>query len=754
MSNLIYTKRVERIINNMIGLVVENKSEYATPEHLLVSMAYSDVLDVVFITESIDRNMFVADLMQYVGTLDTVSIIERNQIAVSYQYKEVSQTAMDHALSSGHEAIDVVHIIYGILHLEHSHACYVLHKYFGDDEAHILDIFSDAQAFDDANNDEDGQENYEETGFGPSHESVWRSMVSCINDLAADRSLLVGRKEELERTIQILGRKDRNNVLHIGEPGVGKTALIYGLAQQIIMSDVPDDLKNCHIYSIDVSNLVAGAQMRGEFEKRFKTILEGVAREGNGIVYLDEMHTLAGAGQSGDGALDALSMLRPYLEDGRVRFIGSTTYQDYNRYLAKNRGIMRRFQQIDILEPSVEETLRIINGVITEYEQFHHVRYNADALKYAVEKSAALIADRCLPDKAIDIIDEAGSYRKRHPLLNKNGQPKASRYQTVDTALMNDVLAKVCKINAKALAEDANASLQNLDERITSQIYGQDTAVRYVVESIQMAKAGLLDPEKPLASLLFVGPTGVGKTELCKVLANELGIDLVRFDMSEYTEKHTVAKLIGSPAGYVGYEDGGLLTDAIRKTPNCVLLLDEIEKAHSDIYNILLQVMDYARLTDNRGNKADFKNVILIMTSNAGAQYASQGSVGFGRGTTRGEAMLQTVKKTFKPEFINRLSGTVVFNDMDRHMAELILDKKLRQLSTRLLSKGVIITLTPDARQYLLDKGYTQQYGAREMDRTLQSILNPLLTRQILFGKLKNGGEITIDKKDLEAQKQ
>ena len=435
--------------------------------------------------------------------------------------------------------------------------------------------------------------------------------------------------------------------------------------------------------------------------------------------------------------MDASNMLKPYLETGGIRFIGSTTYEEFNRFFSRSKGLVRRFQQIDIAEPTVEETIDILRGLQPNYEAFHGVSYDDDAINFAVRASAKYVNDRFLPDKAIDLIDEAGAWRKNHP-------DEGTQVQRVDKALVADVLARVCKVEAMADADDDNQRLMTLRERITAKIYGQDEAVRQVVEAVQMAKAGLLDDNKPLASLLFVGPTGVGKTEVAKVLARELGIELVRFDMSEYTEKHTVAKLIGSPAGYVGYEDGGLLTDAIRKTPNCVLLLDEIEKAHADIYNILLQVMDYARLTDNKGRKADFRNVVLIMTSNAGAQYASQASVGFNSRLSRGEAMLAQAKKTFKPEFINRLSATVVFNDMDRTMATLILKKKLRELQTKLTAKNVSMTLTDEAFAQLLDKGFTREYGAREMDRVISSELKPLLMREILFGSLKNGGEVLV----------
>ena len=471
--------------------------------------------------------------------------------------------------------------------------------------------------------------------------------------------------------------------------------------------------------------------------------MEGLAQEGNTILYIDEMHNLVGAGRSGgDASLDASNMLKPYLEGGRIRFIGSTTYDEYNRYMAKSKSLVRRFQQIDIAEPSEDDAVKILDGLKKGYETFHGVKYAAGTMEYAVHQTARHITDRFLPDKAIDLIDEAGAYRETHPLKQKR--------QTVDRRLIADILAKMCKIDAAALREQGNASLATLEADIRSEIFGQDKAVQEVVQAVQMAKAGLADEGKPMASLLFVGPTGVGKTEVARVLSARLGVKLVRFDMSEYAEKHAVSKLIGAPAGYVGYDDGGLLTDAVRKNPNCVLLFDEIEKAHPDIYNTFLQIMDYASLTDNRGQKADFRNVILIMTSNAGAQYASRASVGFGGSVSRGEAMLATVKKTFKPEFINRLTDIVVFRDMDRAMASLVLDKSLARLRSKLAQKGVQLTVADDLREWLLSRGFTKEYGARELDRVVNSTLKPLLMREILFGRLQRGGNVEAKLKDGE----
>ena len=574
----------------------------------------------------------------------------------------------------------------------------------------------------------------------------WRNFVTCLNDCLQDHNPLIGREAELERTIQVLCRKEKNNPLHVGEPGVGKTSLAYGLAARIEAREVPERLLDCRIYELDLGTLLAGTQYRGDFEKRLKTIMEGVRNEGRAIIYIDEIHNLIGAGRTGDGSMDASNMLKPYLESGDIRFIGSTTYEEYNRYFARSKGLVRRFQQIDILEPSIEETIHIVEGLKEKYEEFHGVTYHPDVIPYAVKASVRYISDRFLPDKAIDLVDEAGAYREIHPI--------PSGEQIVDKTLITDVLARICKVDALAMKEEDTTSLETLHARISAKIYGQEEAVRQVVEAVQMSKAGLLDENKPLASLLFVGPTGVGKTEVAKVLASELGISLQRFDMSEYTEKHTVAKLIGSPAGYVGYEDGGLLTDAIRKTPNCVLLLDEIEKAHPDVFNILLQVMDYAVLTDNKGRKADCRHVVLIMTSNAGAQFARQASIGFSSQITAGEAMLKQVKKTFKPEFINRLSATVVFHDMSREMASLILDKKLGELSSKLAARQIEMELSPEARNWLLQRGFLPEYGAREMDRVIASHLKPLLMHEILFGSLKSGGKtcIQVDKDQLVLQ--
>ena len=719
--------------------------EFIMPEHLLLALLRQFSFCQALQEEDVDSMKMHEDLVNWLAKQERVPSSIKYLPEPSSLFKTMFGTACALAVTADRKLVHVTHFVQAMLGLQNSEAAFLLGKAIGDRQGEFLasvDSFyplegdaSDTGIMSDEMDDEYDDDYDEEERNMPDD---WHQLVTCISRKVDEHNPLIGREQELDRTIQVLCRAEKNNPLHIGEPGVGKTALVYGLAKLINEDKVPDRLKGARIYSMDIGQMLAGAQYRGDFEKRIKLVMAGAANEGNVIIYIDEIHNIIGAGRGSDGSLDASNMLKQYLEAGDIRFIGSTTYEEYNRYMSKSKSITRRFQQIDIKEPSEEETIKILEGLQYKYNKYHGVTYRKDALEYAVRASAKYISNRCLPDKAIDLIDEAGAYLEVHPVEYR-------QRSYVTKAIIQQILTKVCKIDAAAIKDENNDSLATLRQRILDKIYGQDKAVDKVVEAVMMAKAGLVDDDKPMASLLFVGPSGVGKTEVAKQLAKELGIELVRFDMSEYTEKHTVAKLIGSPAGYVGYEDGGLLTDAIRKTPNCVLLLDEIEKAHSDIYNILLQVMDYARLTDNKGQKADFRNVILIMTSNAGAQYASQANVGFNSNVSRGEAMLTQVKKTFKPEFINRLSDTVVFNDMDKHMAELILAKKLRQLDAKLATKGVSITLTDAAREKILEWGFTKEYGAREMDRVIGNRLKPILMKALLFGKLKKGGQGIVD---------
>ena len=728
MAEIRQTERTAKVLKETMACCKEYRHEFVMPEHLLFVLTdefnFNRALNIFYPIEK-----FVERLEEKLEEIETVPEDKEYEPEASVQMGQVIEFACQQVVNSSAKELDLPHLVMGILSLKESWACYLLKDALINKESNFMSELISFYEFDDHLE--------EETGEGK-HEAAWRRLVTCMNELYEQHNPLIGREQELERTIQVLCRRDKNNPLHVGEPGVGKTALVWGLARMIEEGKVPERLKGSRIYQLDIGTLLAGTQYRGDFENRIKQIMDGIQEESGGnIVYIDEIHTLVGAGATGEGSMDASNMLKPYLESGSIRFIGSTTYEEYNRHFSRSKGLVRRFQQIDIPEPTPEETKHIVRQLREQYEKFHGVTYDEAALDFAVDASYKFVNDRFLPDKAIDLIDEAGAS------LEVRG--KRSEVRDVSKADIAEVLAKTCKVDALAMKEDEdNSVLETLAPRLLAKIYGQDEAIQQVVEAVQLSKAGLLDDNKPLASLLFVGPTGVGKTEVARVLAKELGITLQRFDMSEYTEKHTVAKLIGSPAGYVGYEDGGLLTDAIRKTPNCVLLLDEIEKAHQDIYNILLQVMDYARLTDNKGRKADFRNVILIMTSNAGAQFAGQANIGFTGKVSRGEAMLKQVKKTFKPEFINRLSGTVVFNDMDEQMATLILRKKLGELQEKLTAKQVEMALTDEAFAQLLREGFTREYGAREMDRVIAQRLKPLLMREILFGTLKQGGNVKI----------
>lgn len=635
---------------------------------------------------------------------------------------------------------------------------------------------------DDEEDWEDEEADGEEDTETSAQDSFWQQYATCLNDELEGTNPLIGRAEELERTMQILCRKEKNNPLHIGEPGVGKTAITYGLARLLNEGKVPAPLAGARIFALDLGSLLAGTQYRGDFEKRFKRVMDSIARQEKPIVYIDEIHNIVGAGAVNGGSFDISNMLKPYLAQGHIRFIGATTYEEYKKHFEKNRSLVRRFQNIDIKEPETADAVRILEGLRENYESFHGVRYEEGVLEYAVEMSAKYINERYLPDKAIDLIDEAGAYRRLHPveaggepadggtaespdvsvgegsgadsqspkergrLADAPGMPQNG--QTVDRKLIDEILSRTCQIPRQAVESDEAAALATLEERLKARVFGQEEAISQVVNAVKFSRAGLLEEGKPLASLLFVGPTGVGKTEIARSLAEELGIRLIRFDMSEYEEKHAVAKLIGAPAGYVGYEEGGLLTEEIRKNPHAVLLLDEIEKAHPDIYNILLQAMDYATLTDNQGRKADFRNVVIIMTSNAGASRIGKHGIGFQGQDVGSDAILEEVKRIFQPEFRNRLNRIVVFRGMDEKMAEQIVEKKLGELAKMLLRKNVNFCADEQARKLAEKKGISAEFGAREIERVIQGEIKPLLVDEILFGALKDGGTCTLTAAD------
>lgn len=672
---------------------------------------------------------------------------------------EVLAHAWVSAQSSGKYMVELPHVIHAMYELEESYAVYYM-RVQGVEQAELLqemtiayeDIAHKNSMNNDSNRqkkkhkgsysrtDEETEYNDEEYDEYESNEdtdngtqgSFWQQYAICLNDKLEGVNPLIGREDELERTMQILCRKDKNNPLHIGEPGVGKTAIAYGLARMLNENRVPTPLKGAKIFSLDLGSLLAGTQYRGDFEKRFKKVMDSISQEEKPIVYIDEIHNIIGAGAVNGGTFDISNMLKPYLAAGHIRFIGATTYEEYKKHFEKSKSLVRRFQNIDIKEPDIHDTVQILEGLKENYEEFHGVSYGEDVLEYAAEMSAKYINERYLPDKAIDLIDEAGAYLRMHPLDQKQ--------QSVNKELIDEILSKTCHIPKQVVESDEIESLATLEERLLERVYGQDEAIMQVVNAVKFSRAGLLEEGKPLASLLFVGPTGVGKTEIARSLAEELGVRLIRFDMSEYEEKHTVAKLIGAPAGYVGYEEGGLLTEEIRKHPHSVLLLDEIEKAHPDIYNILLQVMDYATLTDNQGRKADFRNVIIIMTSNAGASRIGKPGIGFQAQDVKADVILEEVKRIFQPEFRNRLNRIVVFQGMNEQMAEQIVEKKLGELQKMLLRKNVTLSADRKAMRLVKKKGISVEFGAREIERVIQSEIKPLLVDEILFGSLKEGG--------------
>lgn len=766
----ILSKALSGIIKEAAAIVLIRRDQFIMPEHILASIFSNQDIIRGCIQVGIDyRNMF-EDINLFLDKLEILpkgSSIQNNIFYSDFTEELFYYAAEDAKLTApiplnDCRLITIPDILNCYHQLNESYAKDVLATYVDknkmseiksyiqsniitelpSDEINIVDTEKDDICFINKKNST-VQNSYEDLfDFDDIDDTTdniddneWKKHVTCLSDDVKNHTPIIGRDNEINITLQTLCRKDKRNPIHIGDPGVGKTAIIYKLAEKINSGDVPKCLKGCKIYKVDVNNLIAGTKYRGDLEEKIKTIMEGLEREGNTILYLDEIHNITGLNKGSEGSVGIAELIKPYLDNGNIRIIGSTTYDDFKKNMGRNTALMRRFHEIEIKEPSIDESIEILMGLKKIYEKYHGVYYTDKSIKDAVVWSSKYISDRFLPDKAIDIIDEAGAYRVMHPLPQKR--------QTVNEDVIRKILYKTCKIEAEVLTEQDNDKVSSLYERICSKIFGQDHAIRQIVEAVETSKAGLGDENKPLASLLFVGATGVGKTELAKVLAEEMNINFIRFDMSEYTEKHSVAKFIGSPAGYVGYEDGGLLTDAIKKHPSCVLLLDEIEKAHQDIYNILLQVMDYGTLTDNRGTKADFKNVILIMTSNAGAQYASQASVGFINNSSTGNSMLKEVKKVFKPEFINRLTCITVFNDMTKKMATLIMQKKLQILSKKLALRKITMHLDDNALAYILEHGYSSKYGAREMERTISKELKPLLTHEILYGKLKKGGTIS-----------
>ena len=737
------TREVNNILVEAYEVAKKNRHEFVTAEHILYAITFQERF--ITVIEELEGNVeeLRNKLLDYLNNY--IEKDESEKVQESYNFQQVILRASEQAIYASSKEISMEHMISAIYELDNSYAQYylleegidkreLLYRLCHDDAENIYYI-DDEEIKDDEFEIEDDRESSKK-------ESLINTLTSNLNEYVRSdyNDPLIGREDILNRTIQILCRRTKNNPIHVGEPGVGKTAITFGLAKLINEGNVPEKIKNAEIFSLDIGATLAGTKYRGDFEERIKKVLNEIAKHENPIVYIDEIHTIVGAGSIGGGSLDTSNLLKPYLMEGKIKFIGATTFDEYKKYFEKDKALSRRFQTIEVKETSVEETIKIIQGLKSNYENYHNVKYTDEAIKLAVDLSSKYINDRFLPDKAIDIIDEAGSYVS----MNR----KDSNEKIIDEEIIEEVISKVCHIPKNTVEKDEITELKELENNLEKNIFGQDKAIHEVVRCIKMSRAGLNEENKPISSLLFVGPTGVGKTQLSKTLAESLGVKLIRFDMSEYAEKHAAAKLIGAPPGYVGYEEGGLLTDTIRKNPYCVLLLDEVEKAHPDILNVLLQVMDYATLSDNQGRKADFRNVVLIMTSNAGAKNIGKNVIGFGERVIKGEAIMEEVKKFFTPEFRNRLDKIVIFNHLNSEMALDIAKRELEKFNNQLLKKNVKVNFNDKCISYIANKGISQEYGAREIIRIINQEIKPMLVDEILFGTLSNGGEIRLDIKD------
>ncbi|HHV29416.1 MAG TPA: ATP-dependent Clp protease ATP-binding subunit ClpA [Clostridium sp.] len=740
------------------------KHEYFTPEHILyASLFFDEGKDII---ENCGGKIedLKNDLMDFFRS--NMTIVENHEPIESLGVNSVMQATAYQCISSGKEYIYIGDIIVALYGEKESFASYILQKN-GIKRIDVLKYISHGVSLVPKNTDTslksfepeaylEGFQYEDEEEYDFEYEDEDEEMNSSKSDFLHHFTIeltekakkgkidpLIGREDILERTIQVLSRRLKNNPIHVGDPGVGKTAITEGLARMIVEDKVPKTLRGSKIYYLDMGSMLAGTKYRGDFEERIKKVLNEIQNQPKAIVYIDEIHTIVGAGAVSDGAMDASNIIKPFLTQGTLRFIGSTTYEEYKKYFEKDRALSRRFQKIDVTEPSVEDTFKILNGLKDRYEEYHKVKYTESSLRLAAELSAKYIQDRHLPDKAIDVIDETGAYARLH---SKN-EDKVISIKNKD---IERTVSSIAKIPIQSVSRDEISKLKDLDAKLKSTIFGQDSAIETVVRAIKRSRAGFNENEKPVASLLFVGPTGVGKTELTKQLSSILDIPLLRFDMSEYQEKHTVSRLIGAPPGYVGYEEGGLLTDAIRKSPHCVLLLDEIEKAHPDIFNVLLQIMDYAVLTDNNGKKADFRNVILIMTSNAGAREVGKTLIGFDSRNIDRTAITKEVERIFSPEFRNRLDEIVVFNHINEDMALLITKKAINQFKEKLKAKNIKLQVTAKCYKWIAQKGLSSVYGAREILRFVQDKIKTYFVDEVLFGELSKGGTAVIDVVDGE----
>jgi len=735
------SRSLEQALHHAIKLASDRHHEYATLEHLLLALMDDTDASQVMKACNVDMDALRKSVQKYIDEdLATLVMDVAEEAKPTTGFQRVVQRAVLHVQNSGRDEVTGANVLVALFTERESHAVYFLQE----QNMNRLDAVSYishgiakrpgmSQPKPVRGTDE------EEEGEKPSKQGTEALEAYCVNLNEKAKSgkvdPLIGRAAEVERTIQILCRRQKNNPLFVGDPGVGKTAIAEGLARKIIRGEVPDVLRGCTIYALDMGSLIAGTRYRGDFEERLKTVVKELENLKGAILFIDEIHTVIGAGATSGGAMDASNLLKPALAAGTLRCIGSTTYKEYRQYFEKDRALVRRFQKIDVSEPTVEDSIKILMGIKSYFENYHKLRYTADAIKAAVELSAKYINDRKLPDKAIDVIDELGASQM---LL-----PESRRKKVVGVKDVEEIIAKIARIPSKSVSKNDAEALKTLEADLGRVVYGQDKAIHALASAIKLARAGLRQPEKPIGSYLFSGPTGVGKTEVAKQLARIMGVEFLRFDMSEYMERHTVSRLIGAPPGYVGFDQGGLLTDGVDQHPHCVLLLDEIEKAHGDLFNILLQVMDHGKLTDHNGKKIDFRNVVLIMTTNAGASDAAKDAIGFGRGKREGEDE-EAIKKLFTPEFRNRLDATIAFAPLSRATIDKVVEKFVLELEAQLADRDVTFDLTPEATRWLGEKGYDDAFGARPLARVIQDNIKKPLADEILFGKLKDGGTVRV----------
>jgi len=740
---------LEFCLNEAFQSARENRHEFMTVEHLLLALL--DVPQVHDVLRACDTD--VAKLRQQLTdfideSTPRVSMDDENDVQPTLGFQRVLQRAVFHVQSSGRKEVTGLNVLVAIFSEKQSQAVYFLNL----QDITRLDVVNYISHGISKIGDEAGESAepaQEEAGAEPEGgSSALEKYATNLNRLAEEGRIdpLIGRSVEIERTVEILCRRRKNNPLYVGEAGVGKTALAEGLARMIVEEKVPEVLQDCTIYALDMGALIAGTKYRGDFEKRLKAVLAEVREDPGAVLFIDEIHTVIGAGAASGGVMDASNLIKPVLANGQLRCIGSTTYQEYRGIFEKDHALARRFQKIEVPEPTVAETVEILKGLRSRFEEHHGVRYATESLEAAAELSSRHINDRHLPDKAIDVIDEAGA--------NLRLKPAAERTDTVTAEMVQNVVARMARIPPKSVSASDKDVLKNLERDLKLVIFGQDTAIEALASSIKMARSGLTEEEKPVGSFLFAGPTGVGKTEVTRQLAHSLGIELVRFDMSEYMERHTVSRLIGAPPGYVGYDQGGLLTEAVSKNPHSVVLLDEIEKSHPEVFNLLLQVMDHGTLTDNNGRKADFRNVILVMTTNAGAAEVSRSSIGFMQQDHSSDA-LAIINKTFTPEFRNRLDAIIQFSSLDENSIARVVDKLVVELEAKLIANNVTLELDDEARSWIAERGYDPAMGARPMARLIQEKIKRPLAEELLFGQLAGGGHVRIrvgEDGDLELQ--